>query len=152
MKLLSIQDISAYGFCLYFLAFTSETPPVPSELESVENREWLWQRPYTTLEIQHRPGAQPCTPMDLQGEGVSHIMLNEGCDGLGLPDVTSYTHKLRMIREEFFPAQLGAGDVTSHTELEKIIARPELGKNVRAGITGMTVNVRPTTENVVDLR
>ena len=86
------------------------------------------------------------------GEGVSHVMLNEGCDGLGLPDVTSYTHKLRMIREEFFPAQLGAGDVTSHTELEKIIARPELGKNVSAAITGMKVNVRPATENVVDLR
>ena len=37
MSLLSIQDISVYGFSLYFLAFTSETPPVPGELESVEN-------------------------------------------------------------------------------------------------------------------
>ena len=80
MKLLSIQDISAYGFCLYFLAFTSETPPVPTELESVENREWLWQRPFTTLEIQHRPRAQPSTPMDLQGEGVSHIMMEVGLE------------------------------------------------------------------------
>ena len=23
----------------------------------VMSREWLWQRPYTTLELQHRPGA-----------------------------------------------------------------------------------------------
>ena len=46
--------------------------------ESVENREWLWQRPYTTLEIQHRPGAQPCTPMDQQGEAVSHIVMEVG--------------------------------------------------------------------------
>ena len=80
MKLLSIQDISAYGFSLYFLAFTAETPPVPSGLESVENREWLWQRPYTTLEIQHRPRAQPCTPMDQQGEAVSHIIMEVGLE------------------------------------------------------------------------
>ena len=80
MKLLSIQDISAFGFSLYFLAFTSETPPVPSELESVGNREWLWQRPYTTLEIQHRPGATPCIPMDQQGQGVSHIMMEVGLE------------------------------------------------------------------------
>ena len=86
------------------------------------------------------------------GEGVSHVMLNESCAGLGLPDVTSYTHKLRMIREEFFPVQRGAGDVTSHTELEKIIARPELGRNVMAASTGMKVNVRPTTEDRIDLR
>ena len=32
------------------------------------------------------------------GPEVSHVMLNESCGGLGLPDVTSYTHKLRMIR------------------------------------------------------
>ena len=80
MKLLSIQDISAYNFSLFFLAFTSESPPVPSELGSVENREWLWQRPYTTLEIQHRPAAQPCTPMDHQGQGVSHIMMEVGLE------------------------------------------------------------------------
>ena len=86
------------------------------------------------------------------GEGVSHVMLNESCDGLGLPDVTSYTHKLRTIREEFFPVHRGAGDVTAPTELENIIARPELGQNVRAAVTGMKVNVRPSTENNLDLR
>ena len=80
MSLLSIQDISVYGFSLYFLAFTSETPPVPSELESVNNREWLWQRPYTTLEIQHRPGSQPCSPMDQEGEGVSHLVMEVGAE------------------------------------------------------------------------
>ena len=78
MKMLSIQDVSTYGFCLYFLAFTSETPPVPSDLASVRNREWLWQRSFTSLEIQHRPGGQPCSPMDLQGEGVGHIVMEVG--------------------------------------------------------------------------
>ncbi len=52
MKLLSIQPITEYGFDLYFLAFTDEVPPNP-DLKHVDNRPWLWQRPYTTLEIQY---------------------------------------------------------------------------------------------------
>lgn len=74
MKLLSIQDVSAYGFVLYFLGFTTETPPVPEgeDLNSVAVREWLWERPYTTLEIQVKPG-QPTQPMVGEGEGVSHL-------------------------------------------------------------------------------
>lgn len=55
MKLLSIQNVEAYGFTLYFLAYSSQDPP-NSDLHSVDNREWLWQRPYTTLELQHIPG------------------------------------------------------------------------------------------------
>ena len=53
MKLLSIQDIAPYGFCLYFLGFTDDIPP-SDDLHDVSNREWLWQRPYTTLEIQFK--------------------------------------------------------------------------------------------------
>ncbi len=52
MRLLSIQPVEGFGFTLYFLAFADETPPNP-ELTAVENREWLWRRPYTTLELQH---------------------------------------------------------------------------------------------------
>ena len=52
MTLLSIQPVPDYGFTLYFLAFTEERPP-DAGLEAVSNREWLWQRPYTTLELQH---------------------------------------------------------------------------------------------------
>jgi len=74
MKLLSIQDVSAYGFCLYFLAFTDEEPPHPEDLSNVSNREWLWERPYTTLEIQHRPGKE-CEPMGDKGEGVDHLVM-----------------------------------------------------------------------------
>lgn len=50
MRLLSRQEVPAHGFTLYFLAFTDEQPPNPS-IDAVENREWLWQRPYTTLEL-----------------------------------------------------------------------------------------------------
>lgn len=51
MTLLSIQAVPQHGFTLYFLAFTEEAPP-KNDLRAVENREWLWQRPYTTLELQ----------------------------------------------------------------------------------------------------
>ena len=67
MKLLSIQQVEAYGFTLYFLAFTDETPP-NEDLNSIEIREWLWQRPYTTLELQYVPGKK------LQGK--SHKLRN----------------------------------------------------------------------------
>ena len=53
MRLLSIQDIPQHSFSLYFLGFTEEEPPC-ADLRSVGVREWLWQRPYTTLEIQYK--------------------------------------------------------------------------------------------------
>jgi catechol 2,3-dioxygenase-like lactoylglutathione lyase family enzyme len=52
MALLSVQPVRDFGFTLYFLAFTDERPP-DDDLEAVGNREWLWKRPYTTLELQH---------------------------------------------------------------------------------------------------
>ncbi|SLN61506.1 Glyoxalase-like domain protein [Falsiruegeria litorea R37] len=52
MRLLSVQDVEPYGFDLHFYAFTSDQPP-NSDLWAVKNREWLWKRPYTTLEFQH---------------------------------------------------------------------------------------------------
>ena len=55
MQLLSIQDVPQYGFDLHFLAYTDDTPPNP-DLTAVENREWLWKRPYTQLEFQHIAG------------------------------------------------------------------------------------------------
>lgn len=56
MRLLSVQDVAPYGFDLHFLAYTDEELPDP-DVNAVENREWLWKRPYTTLEFQQIPGA-----------------------------------------------------------------------------------------------
>lgn len=53
MRLLARIPVHQYGFTLYFLAFTSQEPPNRRDLEAVENREWCWTRPYTTLELQH---------------------------------------------------------------------------------------------------
>lgn len=57
MQLLSRQIVEPYRFTLYFLAHTDERPPAP-DIDAVENREWLWQRPYTTLELQHVWGTE----------------------------------------------------------------------------------------------
>jgi len=52
MKLLAEEPVPDYNFRLFFLAYTDEEPPNAEDLEAVENREWLYQRPYTTLELQ----------------------------------------------------------------------------------------------------
>ena len=54
MKLLSIQEVTKYRFTLYFLGYTEDIPPNEDDLTDVKNREWLWQRKYTTLELQWR--------------------------------------------------------------------------------------------------
>ncbi|EEE37021.1 glyoxalase/bleomycin resistance protein/dioxygenase [Rhodobacteraceae bacterium KLH11] len=57
MTLLSLQEVEPFGFDLHFYAFTTDMPPNP-DLWAVENREWLWKRPYTTLEFQHIANAR----------------------------------------------------------------------------------------------
>jgi len=52
MKLLSRQVVSPYRFTLYFLACSDEQPP-DADIDAIGNREWLWKRPYTSLELQH---------------------------------------------------------------------------------------------------
>lgn len=51
MKLLCKENVSVYGFYLYFLAFTDDEPP-NSNPEAVENREWTYQRQCTVIELQ----------------------------------------------------------------------------------------------------
>ncbi len=52
MRLMSVQPVPERGFTLYFYAWSDEALPDP-DLEAVANREWLWARPYTLLELQH---------------------------------------------------------------------------------------------------
>lgn len=72
MKLLCIEPVARYGFTLYFLAYTTEDAPNMASLEAVENREWLYQRPFTTLELQHPhdaagPMGGTCLELDTAG-------------------------------------------------------------------------------------
>lgn len=52
MRLMSVQPVPAFEFCLYFFAWSNEKLP-ERDLDAVGNREWLWSRPYTLIEIQH---------------------------------------------------------------------------------------------------
>ena len=52
MRLMSVQPVREHGFCLYFYSWSDVTLPDP-DLEAIENREWLWSRPYTFIELQH---------------------------------------------------------------------------------------------------
>lgn len=60
-----------YNFTLYFLAFTEDSPPC-DDLHSIEIREWLWKRSYTTLELQHCI-ACPLQKMDRNPLGVQSV-------------------------------------------------------------------------------
>ena len=72
MRLLSVQPVEPHEFTLYFLANTPEEPPL-ADLHDVRNRQWLWQRRYTCLEIQHFWGSQarksPYQRFDTQSHG-----------------------------------------------------------------------------------
>ena len=57
MKLLSKQVVAGRGFTLYFLSCDEETPP-SDNVEDIPLREWLWQRPYALIELQHQHGSE----------------------------------------------------------------------------------------------
>ncbi len=52
MRLMSVQPVESLNFCLYFYAWSEEALP-HDDLAAVENREWLWRRSYTLIELQH---------------------------------------------------------------------------------------------------
>lgn len=60
MRLMSVQPVPERGFCLYFYSWNDEPLPDP-DLEAVANREWLWARPYSLLELQHLETADHVT-------------------------------------------------------------------------------------------
>ena len=70
MKLLSIQEVTKYRFTLYFLGYTEDIPP-EKDLKHVKNREWLWQRKYTTLELQWRWDSKSLSKSKDSSAGIS---------------------------------------------------------------------------------
>lgn len=63
MTLMSVQPVPSHGFTLYFYAATDDTPPDP-DLTAVANREWLWRRPYTLVEVQVYDDGRAVSPAD----------------------------------------------------------------------------------------
>ena len=72
MKLLSTQRVK-YSFTLYFLAFTDDELP-NADTNSVDNREWLWQRQYTQVELQHFDGDPDIYLPEKESEGLDSIV------------------------------------------------------------------------------
>lgn len=81
MRLMSVQPVTDLGFCLYFYAWSAETLPHP-DLKSVANREWLWRRPYTLIELQHLEAApapvQKAAPETCGFDGFTYLDQAEG--------------------------------------------------------------------------
>ena len=75
MSYLSRQAVTDLGFDLYFLALTEEHPP-NLDVKSIENREWLWQRPYTVLEFQHRVDGVAISDPGKDADGGARILIN----------------------------------------------------------------------------
>ncbi|MEM7193419.1 MAG: VOC family protein [Pseudomonadota bacterium] len=75
MTLICIQPLESIGFTLYFFAFTNESPP-SNDLTAIENRTWVYQRPYTVLEIQHIHGADRVTQVDAQCAGYQGVRVS----------------------------------------------------------------------------
>lgn len=81
MRLISVQPVTDLNFCLYFFAWDRAPLPTP-ELDAVENREWLWARPYTLIELQHVMSADAAVaPPDETGPGFCGLAMTvEGED------------------------------------------------------------------------
>ncbi len=76
MRLLSRQPVSERGFTLYFYAWSEELLPTP-DLEAVENRSWLWARPYGLLEVQHLEQAESLVLPDSRSAGFRGFAFSE---------------------------------------------------------------------------
>ena len=70
LRLMSVQPIAARAFTLYFYSWSEEQRP-NADLQAVENREWLWARPYTILELQHLQSAATAPEKSPQLVGLS---------------------------------------------------------------------------------
>ena len=81
MAYLSHQTVMGRDFDLHFFAFTGETQPNP-DVSSIENREWLWQRPYTTLEFLNRLDGGTIKTANENHLGAAVVIIENGDEAL----------------------------------------------------------------------
>ena len=77
MRYLCRQTASDIGFDLYFLALTEDTPPDPDP-NALVNREWVYRRPYTVLEFQHRLDGSDIEVRPETANGAAAISIERG--------------------------------------------------------------------------
>jgi len=90
--------------------------------------------------------------ISMENENINHVLMNESCRGLGLPDVSSYCQKLRTIKEEFFPSLLGANDTLANADVKSRITfdKEEFDVVAMQGVAGLRINVRPSSLDKID--
>ena len=93
MKLLSIQEVTKYRFTLYFLGYTDEVPPEKEDLKHVNNREWLWQRKYTTLELQWRWDSKSLSKSKVNSAGLDSLEVEIA--HREQPDASSFLYNIK---------------------------------------------------------
>ncbi|MEM8686940.1 MAG: VOC family protein [Pseudomonadota bacterium] len=86
MRLMSVQPVPERSFCLYFYSWSDAPLPEP-DLDAVGNREWLWARPFTLLELQHleteaavsapRPGRADFAGFAYGGEALTYLSADQ---------------------------------------------------------------------------
>ena len=102
MKLISIQDVSDYGFRLFFLVYTTDEPP-HNDLNDVSIREWLWQRRYTQLELQWKFHSTKLTHNGYQSTDEDAVHLPSGLDSIQIEiNDTSILNRV-MKHDSFMP-------------------------------------------------
>lgn len=75
MKLLSKMNVHQRDFELYFLGFTKEKLP-SNDVEAIENRQWLWQRDFTMIELQYI--------LDLEESFTYDVGVETGFESIGI--------------------------------------------------------------------
>ncbi len=83
LRLISVQPVPDHRFCLYFFSGDREEPP-HDDLQAVGNRQWLWERPYALLELQHvfDGGVGPPGPEAGQAGFTGFAVRKDGAAGL----------------------------------------------------------------------
>ena len=77
LTLMSVQPVADFGFTLYFFGPGQDSLPA-DDLTSVASREWLWQRPYTLLELQHLEQKTELTQAEADEAGFIGFEITEG--------------------------------------------------------------------------
>ncbi len=75
LQRLAIVPVPGPGFTLHFFGNPGERPPNPDPY-AIENRTWVYQRPYTVLEVVHRPQASPMAKPEANGAGYGGAQLS----------------------------------------------------------------------------
>ncbi len=103
------------GFGLEFLAWTADEPPSQDRFD-VSNREWLYQRPYTVIELQHGPGLG---------------LIHHAADGPGLAHIGAVSDDLDAVRTRLEAVGESWSRLDSHAVDQAMLVTTPDGHDIR---------------------